>query len=129
MEPSPTSAIDRLVFVYDADGSVVGEIRYWVGTLFGAEHCSLCDLTHTRWGRRAEFRSCASRLGVPIVTHHRDDAPPEVLAVATPPAVVGITVDGPVVVLDRAALAGLGGDLVAFERALRTALERPVGSD
>ena len=44
--------IDRLTFVYDADGTLVGELRYWFGTLFGASHCSLCDITHSRWRRR-----------------------------------------------------------------------------
>ena len=119
-------AISEIFFVYDADGSIVGEVRYWVGTLFGAEHCSLCDVTHTRWGRRKEFVECADRLGVPIAYLHRDDVPADISAVAPGwPCVVGRAGDEMVVLLDPDELAGLAGDVDGFEAALRTALERP----
>jgi hypothetical protein len=116
--------IERLTFVYDADGSLVGEVRYWVGTLFGAEHCSLCDITHSRWGRRKEFQECAARLGVPIDYLHRDDVPDAVRA-AVPrwPAVVGHDDrDGVHLLLDAAALDAMHGDPAVFEAALREAL-------
>jgi hypothetical protein len=116
--------IERLVFVYDADGTLAGELRYWFGTLFGAEHCSLCDLTHTRWGRRGDFARCAEALGLPIDYFHRNDVPPQVAAV-TPawPAVVGVDSSGGThLLLGRELLADVHGDMAAFERLLRNAL-------
>jgi hypothetical protein len=117
--------IARLTFVYDADGSLAGELKYWFGTLFGAEHCSLCDLTHSRWGRRSEFLECAERVGVPIEYRHRDDVDPDLAAVVPAwPAVIGHEPDGtPHLLLGRELLADLHGDIAAFESALRSALD------
>jgi hypothetical protein len=115
--------ISEIVFVYDADGSVVGEVRYWVGTLFGAEHCSLCDVTHTRWGRRKQFVECADRLGIPITYLHRDHVPADVLAIAPGwPCVIGRSGDELRVLLGPAELAAVAGDVARFERSLRSAL-------
>lgn len=66
-------AVDEFVFIYDADGTVMGELRYWFSTLLGAEHCSLCDLTHGRFRQRAEFRHGRESLGAPVVLLHRND--------------------------------------------------------
>jgi hypothetical protein len=120
--------IERLVFVYDADGTLAGEVRYWVGTLFGAEHCSLCDITHTRWGRRREFAACESRIGTPIEYFHRDDVPAELASIAAPPCVIGVFADlSPRVLLDRDSLAAIGGDVGEFERRLRAGIDAADG--
>jgi hypothetical protein len=117
--------IERIQFVYDADGTLVGEAKYWFGTLFGAEHCSLCDITHHRFGKRSSFKECAARLGTPIDYLHRDDLTAAQRAVATSlPAVLGVTADGLVLLLGRTELAGLHGDVAAFETALTAALSR-----
>ena len=116
-------AISEIIFVYDADGSIVGEVRYWVGTLFGAEHCSLCDVTHTRWGRRREFVECADRIGIPITYLHRDSVPADVRAVASGwPCVIGRFDDEVRVLLGPPELAAVAGDVEGFESSLRSAL-------
>lgn len=116
--------IERLVFVYDADGTLAGELRYWFGTLFGAPHCSLCDLTHTRWGRRSDFSECAARIGVPIEYFHRDDVPAHIATVAPAwPAVVGLDDSGVAhLLLGPELLADVHGDMAAFERLLSGAI-------
>ena len=120
-------AIERMSFVYDADGTVTGEIRYWFGTLFGAEHCSLCDITHSRWGKRSEFQQCAQRIGTPITYLHRDDLVDELaglgsLAEGRLPCVIGHDGDTAVVLLDAIVLGPLHGEIAAFEVLLREAL-------
>jgi hypothetical protein len=114
--------------VYDADGTLAGEARYWFGTLFGADHCSLCDLTHSRWGKRREFAVCADRLGIPIAYHHRNDVTADVRAHTDAwPCVVGRATGAAeaelVVLLGPDDLASLHGDLVGFESALRRAID------
>jgi hypothetical protein len=116
-------AISEIIFVYDADGSIVGEARYWIGTLFGAEHCSLCDVTHTRWGRRKEFAECVNRIGVPITYLHRDHVPDDVLAAAPGwPCVIGRSGEELRVLLGPPELAAVAGDVSGFETALGSAL-------
>jgi hypothetical protein len=39
--------VRRLVGVYDADGTLRGEVGYWVGARLGRAHCALCDITHS----------------------------------------------------------------------------------
>lgn len=116
-------AVDRLTFVYDADGTLAGEVKYWFGTLLGGAHCSLCDLTHSRWGKRKDFGECAARLGLPITYLHRDDLDAVLHAVAPSlPAVIGHAGTHAAVLLGPDELADLHGDLDAFELRLRAAI-------
>ena len=84
----------RLVGVYDAEGTLRGELAYWVGARLGRAHCSLCDITHGLLTERSDWRDCRRGLPVPFDTYHRDDQPEEVRA-----AVEGL---GPVVVAETA---------------------------
>lgn len=66
-------AVEEFVFVYDADGTVVGELRYWFSTLLGGPHCSLCDITHGRFRQRRAFREGCEDLSASVTLKHRDD--------------------------------------------------------
>lgn len=113
------TSIESLVGIYDADGTVLGEIRYWIGARLGRTHCSLCEITHGLFSEKSEWRDCRSHLGVPFQTFHRDDAPRAALDVATElPAVLASTTDGYVVILDALELAELDGDVDRFAAAL-----------
>lgn len=86
----------RLIGVYDADGTLRGELTYFLKARFGATHCSLCDITHGKVRERADWRTCRDELPIPFVTYHRDDQPADVRAVANgvTPVVVAETPDG-----------------------------------
>jgi hypothetical protein len=72
----------RLVGVYDADGSLRGELQYALGRARGTAHCALCQTTHGWIRRRRDFdRACAS-LREPLELLHRDELDPEQAAVA-----------------------------------------------
>ena len=104
---SPTVA--RLVGVYDADGSVWGEITHWVGTRLGRSHSALCDITHSSVRERREWRSMRSALPVRFEAYHRDEQPPVVadLLDGELPAVVAATDEGLVPLLGPAELESL----------------------
>jgi hypothetical protein len=95
------TTVERLIGVYDADGSVVGELSYFVRARFGRAHCALCDITHGRVRERADWRTSRDRLPVPFVTFHRDDQPDEVRVAASAglPVVLGELGDGTLAVL------------------------------
>ena len=103
----------ELIGVYDADGSIVGEIRYWVGARFGRAHCALCDITHGPFRSRPEWRALREVLPVDFSTWHRDDAPADVVEAcgATFPVVLARVPGEILVLLDGVALKGLGGDV------------------
>lgn len=91
----------RLVGVYNAEGTLIGEVSYWIGARFGRAHCSLCDITHGLFSERADWRACRATLPVPFVTFHLDDQPASVRAAlqGVAPAVVAERDDGSVVLL------------------------------
>ena len=77
-----TQQITRLIGVYDADGTLRGELSYWVGARLGRRHCSLCEITHGSVRQRPEWKSCQAGLPVPFDTYHRNDQPDTIRATA-----------------------------------------------
>jgi phage terminase large subunit-like protein len=118
------TVVRRLIGVYDADGTLRGEIAYWVGARLGRTHCSLCEITHGAVRVRPEWTECRSSLPVPFDTFHRDDQPPAVRDAAggRAPVVVAETDDGVVVLLDDEALEACGGSVDRLADALSRAV-------
>jgi hypothetical protein len=115
--------ITSLVGVYDADGTVIGEITYWLGARLGRVHCALCDVTHGMFTEREVWRQWRASLTIPFELFHRDDAPAEVIDVAgVLPAVVARTDAGLIPLMDRSTLEDCSGDLDSFVGGLRKAL-------
>ena len=56
--------IVRLIGVYDANGTLRGEIAYWIGARLGRRHCSLCEVTHGLFAVKGDWKRC--RDGLPV---------------------------------------------------------------
>jgi hypothetical protein len=115
--------IERLVGVYDADGTLLGELAYVVGHLLGRRSCALCDITHGGVKRRPEFDETAATLGIPFDLLHRDERSPA-LVTLTDGALPCIVAEGEgeqLVLVDRATVAACGKDPVALVDAIRSA--------
>lgn len=114
--------VRELIGVYDADGTLLGEARYWIGARLGRTHCALCDITHGLFTERADWRACRDELDVEFRTYHRNDAPADVLAAGSPaPFVVARTDRGLVALLGPEELDACSGDVEEFRRALTRA--------
>lgn len=87
IKPVNGSAIVALYGVYDADATIIGEVSYWIGARLGIRHCSLCDITHSLFREKSEWRLNQRLLeqeyGVNFQTFHRDDAPDAVRELAS----------------------------------------------
>jgi GAF domain-containing protein len=116
--------ISSLTGVYHADGSLLGELRYVVGSRLGRTHCALCDITHGRLREKAEWRAQRDRLGVPFRAVHLDERTPEERAASEgrTPCVLAHTPDGIHVLLDSDALEACHGDPAALAAAIERAL-------
>lgn len=69
----------RLVGVFDADGSLRGELAYLAGKVLGRRHCALCDITHGWSPRpRRSFLEACQELTPPLELMHRDEVRPDV---------------------------------------------------
>ena len=115
-----------LIGVYNARGTIAGEISYLFAKVTGRGHCSLCDITHGWLGRRRTFDDCVSSLPLPFELYHLDDQPEAVRAVSADrtPIVVAVLEDGSVhELLSTADLESFVGSpellIAGIDRALR----------
>lgn len=96
----PGVKIKALFGVYDADATILGEISYWLGARIGIRHCSLCDITHSLFRKKAAWGDCQKELldkhGVNFQAFHRNDQPDDVRKVINNkyPAVVAEDTQG-----------------------------------
>ena len=113
--------IERLIGVYDADGSLLGELSYVVGQALGRRSCALCDITHGRLRRRPDFDAAVATLDVRVDLLHRDEQPAELahLTAGALPCVVAETRGGRVVLVEADTLEACAGDPRAFVDAAR----------
>lgn len=122
-----SSPVVELVGVYDADGGLVGELRYVVGKLLGTAHCALCDITHSAVHRKREWDEMVARVGVPVTLVHLNELPDDVavlLGSHPAPLVAARRADGSVdVLLGAAALEQAHGSVASFETALMRQLD------
>ena len=72
----------RYVGIYNADGTILGELRYVVGKLRGTTSCSLCDITHGKVRPRKDFFTACADAAIEIELLHRNEATSEQLAAA-----------------------------------------------
>ena len=115
--------VRRLVGVYDADHTLSGELRYWVGARVGRAHCALCDVTHGLVRPARRWREYRSSLPVPFDTFHRDDQPASTRALGVVPVVAAETAAGTRVLLDPAALDQCAGSVDALAFAVAVAVD------
>ncbi len=100
-----------VIGIYNADGSLSGELRYALAKLVGRSDCALCDITHG-WNPRGKssWRSARRACGFDMRVIHRDEATAEQLAAAPRlPCFVTEGPDGWQVVLEADDIAQFGG--------------------
>ena len=114
----------RLVGVYDADGTLRGELAYWVGARLGRTHCSLCEITHGLVRERSDWKSCKEGIAVPFDTYHRNDQPSSVRSATgdTAPVVVAETATGITVLLGPTELDACGGSVEQLIELIESAM-------
>ena len=116
--------IRRLVGVYRADGGLRGELRYLAGHYLRGESCSLCEITHGRVRRKAEWDEACARLGIPFDLLHLNEIEPDLRAHVGDGAamVVAETSTGFVTLITNEELTELQGDVAAFMALLQKRL-------
>ncbi len=116
--------VHRLVGVYDADGSLSGEIRYVLGKVTGRAHCALCDITHGMIRRRPAYDEAVSTLPVPLDLVHLDERSPaeEAVSDGRTPCVLADTDEGLVLLMGPQELDACEADPARFVAAVGSAV-------
>lgn len=110
------AGITKLIGIYDADGGIFGEIKYFAGKMFSNKHCSLCDITHGK--AKKEWEVCEGRLPITIDFIHlneRNEAIRKYTEGVTP-CVIGKTAAGYVMVVTKNEMNDCNGDAKKFEK-------------
>jgi hypothetical protein len=118
--------VTRLTGVYDAEGSLLGELRYVVGHALGRRHCALCEVTHGRLREKPAWREARERLPVPFTAVHLDeqDAAERAVAEGRTPCVLAHTSEGVELLLGPDEIATCRGEPGLLAEALQRALEQ-----
>ena len=115
--------ITKLIGIYDADGGIFGEIKYFAGKFFSNKHCSLCDITHGN--SKEEWAKCERRLPITIDFIHlneRNSAIEKYTRDVTP-CVIGKTATGYVTVITKNEMIECDGDANKFEKLINQKLQ------
>ena len=119
----------RLIGVYNADGGLAGELRYFFGHLVGVAECTLCDITHSPFAKKAKWKLLEDRLstelGITFELVHKNERTPAQLVASDgrEPCVLIEDAEGNLsMILDWTDLKIAKGSVTAFERALRAKL-------
>lgn len=116
-------SIDALYGIYNAEGSLAGELRYVWGKIRGTAHCALCDITHRGIREKASFKDCRGGLGLPFELLHLDELTPALreATLGRTPCVVARRGETLEVVLEDDDLRACRGDVERFRRLLEEA--------
>ena len=118
-----TSSIS-LFAIYDADGSVFGELKYALGKCVGKGGCALCDLSHG-WSPFGK-KSWRQRTGVTanLTWLHRNELPETLrfLSLEQLPCIAAEVESGIEILIDRGGLQGCNGNYAVFEHLLEQKL-------
>jgi hypothetical protein len=116
--------VERLIGVYRADGGVRGELRYLIGHYLRGESCSLCDITHSPFRRKAEWDEQVRVLGVPFDLLHLNELDAGLAAFIGDRAacIVAESQDGFTLILGNDELMQLEGSVDGFFALLRARL-------
>mgnify|MGYP003690032055 FL=1 len=114
-----------LYAIYDADGSLAGELRYLIDKFLGRADCALCDLSHG-WhpaGKRAWRQQQGATTQLSWL--HRDEVPHHVLVhVSGSLPCIAMDTNGRVdILISKDQLAQCDGDVMVFEQLFARKLE------
>lgn len=114
----------QVVGVYRADGGLRGEFRYLIDHYLRGDSCSLCDITHSPFRRKAAWDEQVEKLGIPFTLLHLNELDDELAAFVGDSAacVVAEASEGWTFVLRNDDLAALDGSVDAFFTLLRERL-------
>ncbi len=117
---------EKLVGIYNAKGSLIGELQYFWGKIRGTAHCALCDITHGKLKEKPSFKECKQNLEIPFELLHLDELDSELEAFAdNAPCVVGLNENGYSIILNDEELEKCKSNVDDFSNLLNSKINLP----
>ena len=115
--------IDKLIGIYNANGSITGEISFLFGKLTGQTQCALCDISHGPFKKKSAFSRAQQTLGIPFEILHLDELDATLCSFKEyAPCVVAIVGSECSILLSNAELALCDSDVERFFDSLKAKL-------
>ena len=108
----------KVYFIYNASGTLGGELNYLYGKLFQDEHCELCDITHNALSAKPEWKEWIASLSCENYVLHTNEATELGIDFSsfTLPVVLVDKGQGLEVLVSKDEMAKAGNDVRAFSR-------------
>lgn len=112
-----------MILIYNANGTLAGEISYLVKKMLNITKCSACEITHSisEMGEKQAFKMCRQRLGITCL--HSNELDPQTEKYISDNS-IGLPVllqqgeQGHIVLMDAAELEACNGSVKEFEAKL-----------
>ena len=118
--------VDKLVGIYNANGSFTGEIAFLFGKFTGRTECALCDITHGPFKKKTAFSRAQQTLGVPFEILHLDELDSTLYSFKdSAPCVVAVRGSECSILLSKAELALCDSEVERFFDSLKAKLGKP----
>ena len=118
--------VDKVIGIYNARGSITGELAFLFGRLTGRTECVLCDITHGTFKKKSAFSSAKQTLGVPFEILHLDELDTTLCSFKeSAPCVVAIRGSKCSMLLSKAELALCDSEVERFFDSLKAKLGKP----
>ena len=114
----------RIYCIYDAKGSIIGEISYlWKKLIFNFE-CSLCNISHNTFTEKQIWKKEMSKAKYKLEMLHLDEQSEDLQAFTegVTPCVVGKDASGYKIILNDSQLKKINGDVNLFFKELNNKL-------
>jgi len=120
--------LSEIFVIYDADGTVAGELVYLIRKWLGKGHCAACDITHGPKREKPEWKDLKATIGIPVRNIHRDEMDIELYNASKTfafPNVIGRNSEGDhVLLMGPEELDECNGKVEVFNDRLRTIIVR-----
>ena len=106
--------------VYNAEGSIIGELKYLILKYFYGFKCSMCEITHTNFSEKEEWKNKISQSSYSIKSVHLDEQPEDLYQFSNgkAPCVVGKNKKGFKFIFTNDELNSFRGDVHQFFKKL-----------
>ena len=117
--------IQKIYCIYNAEGTLKGELKYIYDKFFNNIKCSMCEITHNTFLLKKRWNEKYSQFGTKIECLHLNELPKNIkeLVINKTPCVVGQTNSRNKILLNDNELIKIKGDVDSFFTALEIKIQ------
>ena len=106
----------KIYCIYNAEGSIFGEIRYLYNKYIKDIKCSMCDITHNSLSEKSEWAKKCREFPFKIECLHLDELPSDIKNIVkdNAPCVVAQTKSVNEIIIKNKELTKINGDVNSF---------------